>query len=179
MHEKKLKMQHGLALSNTEPEVKEFVSSQTAKLPKLVISKFDGSFMDWTRFLGQFMEAIDKSSIPITTFTYLRELLCPKVRRCVEALPFSAEGYNRAKAILSDKYGKELEIINSYVKQILELLHVTSANPRKIAEFSEKLSYSVQALETLKKLDYIRGNVAMTLEKLPGIRGDLVCAGPD
>jgi len=175
--EKKLKMQHELAMSKTEPEVKEFVGSQTAKLPKLFISKFDGSFMDWTRFWGQFTEAIDKSSIPpitivtyvhIFTFTYLRELLCPKVRRCVEALPFSSEGYNRAKAILNDRYGKESEIINSYVKEILELPHVTSTNPRKIAEFSEKLSYSVQALETMKKLDYVRGNVAMTLEKLPG-----------
>ena len=98
----------------------------------------------------------------MTKFTYLRELLCPKVRRCVEAFPFLAEGYNRAKAILSDKYGKESEIINSYVKEILELPHLTGANPQKIAEFSEKLSYSVQALETLKKLDYVTlGNVVL------------------
>ena len=41
-------MQHELALSKTELEVKEFVGSQAAKLPKLAISKFDGSFMDWS-----------------------------------------------------------------------------------------------------------------------------------
>jgi hypothetical protein len=62
MHEKKLKMQH--ELSKTEPEIKEFASFQTAKLPKLVISKFDGSFMDWTRFWGQFTEAIDTIRFP-------------------------------------------------------------------------------------------------------------------
>ena len=38
-----------------------------AKLPKFVITKFDGSHMDWPRFWGQFSENIDKTSVaPIT-----------------------------------------------------------------------------------------------------------------
>ena len=112
------------------------------------------------KFWGQFTNAIDQSSIPpITKFTYLRELLGSNVKRYVKALPFTAEGYNRAKAILSDRYGKESEIVNSYVKQILELLHVSSVNPRKVAESSETSSYFVQALETMKKPDYVQGNV--------------------
>ena len=72
-----------------------------AKLPKLVISKFEGTYMDWPRFWGQFTENIDKTTAtPITKFAYLRELLDAKVRRTVEALPFTPEGYNRAKSIL-------------------------------------------------------------------------------
>jgi hypothetical protein len=107
--------------------------------------------MDWSRFWGQFNEAIDKSSIaPITKFTYLRELLSPKVKPCVETLPFSSEGYNRAKSILLDRFGKESEIVNSYVREILELPYITIANPCKIAEFSEKLTYCIQALDTLR-----------------------------
>ena len=180
VHEKRLRMKAELELSQTKPEIQECIGFKTAKLPKLVISKFDGSFTDWSRFWGQFTEAIEKNSIPpITKFTYLRELLSPKVRRCVEALPFSAEGCNRAKSILVDRYGKESEIVNGYVKQILELRNLTSVNPRKIAEFSEKLSYCVQALETMKKLDFVQGNVALTLEKLSAIRGDLVRTDPE
>ena len=69
-------------------------------MPKLVISQFDGSFMDWPSFWGQYTEAIDESSIaPISKLTYSLELLEPKVKRSVEALPFTAEGYNSAKAI--------------------------------------------------------------------------------
>ena len=178
LHEKKLQMQTELAsMSKNTLETKECEASfsQTAKLPKLVISKFEGSHMDWPRFWGQFTEAVDKSSIPpITKFTYLCELLGSKVKRCVEALPFTPEGYNRAKAVLKDKYGKESEIIKCYVKEIIDLPHITSSNPRKIAEFSEKLTYCVQALETMNKLNLVNGNVSMTLEKLSGIRGDLV-----
>ena len=183
LHEKKLRMQAELAKSSVQkPEIQEceHFTTQSAKLPKLVISKFDGSFMHWPRFWGQFSEAIDKSSVaPITKFTYLLELLEPQVKRCVEALPFNTEGYNRAKAILQEKYGKGSEIIKCYVKEILDLPNITGTNPRKVAEFHDKLSHSVQALETMKKLHEINGNVSMTLDKLAGIRGDLVRTDPE
>lgn len=69
-----------------------------AKLPKLVITKFNGTFQDWPRFWGQFCEAIDHSNIAgVTKFSYLRELLAPKVKASIEGLPFSSEGYTRAK----------------------------------------------------------------------------------
>ena len=180
LHEEKLRMQSELANSaKPKPEAQEF-HNQSAKLPKLVISKFEGSYMDWPRFWGQFTEGIDKSPIaPITKFTYLLELLSPKIKICVESLPFSPEGYNRAKAILQDKYGKESEIVKCYVKEILDLPQILNSNARRIAEFSEKLTYCVRALETLKKLDQINRNVSMTLDKLAGIRGDLVRTDPE
>ena len=84
-----------------------------------------------------------------------------------------------AKAILKDRYGKDSEIVKAYVKEIMDLPYITSANPAKIHEFSEKLSTCVQALETMKKLDQVNGNVSMAMDKLPGIRGDLVRTDPD
>ena len=79
--------------------------------------------MDWPRFWGQFTETIDKAEIaPINKFTYLCGLLGPKVKTAVEALPFTAEGYNRAKSILLGNYGKESEITKAYVKEIMALL---------------------------------------------------------
>ena len=65
LHEKRLKMKAELELTQTKPEIQECSDFKTAKLSKLVISKFDGSFMDWPRFWGQFIEAIDKSSIAL------------------------------------------------------------------------------------------------------------------
>ncbi len=52
MHEKKLKMQAELSVPQKQPEAVECEASgiKIAKLPKLVISKFDGSYMDWPRF---------------------------------------------------------------------------------------------------------------------------------
>lgn len=100
------------------------------------------------------------------------------VKRTVGALPFTAEGYNRAKSISQEKFGKESEIVKAYTKEILGLASIPSASPKKIGEFSEKLTYCVQALQTMNKLEQVNGAVSMTLDKLPAIRGDLVRTDP-
>ncbi len=121
--------------------------------------------MDWPRFWGQFTETVDKAHIAaINKFTYLCGFLGPNVKHRVEALPFTVEGYNRAKSILADQYGKNSQIVKAYIKEIMNLPHISGANPKKIAEFSENL---------------VQGNVSMTLDKLPAIRGDLVRDDPD
>lgn len=121
LHEQKLKLPAKLAsVSKPKPEMQEceLSTAKNGKLPKFVISKFEGSFMDCPRFWGQFTKAMNKSSIAqIRKFTYLNKLLATQVKCCVEALNFSAEGNNRAKAVLKDKYGKVSEIIKCYVKK--------------------------------------------------------------
>ena len=134
---------------------------------KLVITRFNGTFADWPRFWGQYSETIDKSNVaPVTKFTYLRELLDDRVRKAIDALPHTFEGYNRAIVTLKDRFGKKSEIVKAFVKEILDLPYTPTANPKRIHEFFEKLSYSVQSLETLKQLKEVKGMVSLTLEKL-------------
>ena len=152
-------------------ESKDVATKLEAKLPK-----FNGTFQDWLRFWGQFCEAIDNSNIAgVPKLSYLRELLVPKVKASIEGLPFSSEGYMRAKSILKDKYRKESEIVKAYNKEILELPVISGVNVKKIHEFTDRLTYCLQSLETMGKLEQVNGNVSMTLDNLPGNRGDLVC----
>ena len=100
----------------------------------------------------------------MTKFTYLRELLDDRVKKTIEALPHSPEGCNRAKAnILKERFGKDSEIVKAYVKEIIDLPYTTTANPRRILEFYEKLSYNLQALEKLKQLNQVNGMLSLTL----------------
>ena len=62
---------------------------------------------------------------------------------------------------------------------LMSLTHINNSNPYKIHEFSEKLLSSVQALETMGKLKDINGYVKLTLDKLQGIRADLVRTDDD
>jgi len=73
-----------------------------------------------------------------------------------------------------DCYGKESEIVKAYVQNILDLPKIEGTNPQKIHQFYEQLQYNVQSLETMGKLGDVRGNVALTIDKLAGISGDLV-----
>jgi hypothetical protein len=109
---------------------------------------------------------------------YLKELVEPKIRTCIDGLPFTTEGYKSVKKILEEKYGNTSEIVNSYVEEIVNLLSITNTRPEKIHPFYEKLVYCVQSLETLGKLQEVNGYVRLTLNKVPGIRGDLVRTEP-
>jgi len=149
--------------------------SKAAKLPKLVITKFNGTLQDWLRFWNQFEAEIDKSQVAsVTKFSYLKELVEPKVRSTIDGVPFCTEGCERAKSILKSKHGKPCEIVHAYVQNIMSLPTITGSQPKKVHEFYEILVYNGQSLETLGKLREITGYVRTTLDKLEGIRGDLV-----
>ena len=146
-----------------------------AKLPKLQIARFNGTYEDWPRFWKQFVEIIDQATMPsVTKFVYLKSFLDQKVKQSVKGLPFSKEGYNRVKSILLDKYGKDLQIIKAYSQQIFDLSFISKQNPYRIHEFCDKLTFSVQSFQTMEKLEQVNGHVAMTLDKLLAIREDLV-----
>ena len=100
------------------------------------------------------------------------------MKHSIEGLPFLSEGFNRAKSILPDKYGKDSEIIKAYTQQIFDLPFICNQNLHRIHDFCDKLMFSVQSLQTMGKLEQVNGYVAMTLDKLPGIRGDLVQTDP-
>ena len=145
------------------------------KLPKLVITKFNGTQAYWLRFWNQFDAEIGAADVAsVTKLSYLRELVEPKVRVAIDGLPFTTEEYERAKNILKSRYGKQSEIINDYVQNIMSLPTVHGSQPAKIHAFYEKLVPSVQSLQTLGRLRDINGYVRMTIDKLEGIRGDLV-----
>ena len=144
-----------------------------AKLPKLVITKFKGTH--WKRFWNKFEAEIDTANISqITRFSYLREMLQPNIHLSIDSLPFSSEGYKRAKNILKSKHGKSREVINADVQEIMGQTVVNGTNPKIIHEFYSKLVTHVQALETMGKLNMINGYVRTVLDCLPGIRSNIV-----
>ena len=69
LHEAKIKLEKELhekfKVETVSSEAK--VTQVEAKLPKLVISKFNGSYTDWQRFWGQYTESIEKSGLASIT----------------------------------------------------------------------------------------------------------------
>ena len=126
---------------------------KSAKLPKLVITKFRGELTDWPRFWSQFEAEIDKAEIAgVTKYSYLKKLVDPKIRTEIDGLPYSSEGYERAKHILTRKYGQTSEVVNAYVENIMSLPAIGGTQPARIHDFYEKLLFNVQSLETMGKL---------------------------
>ena len=118
----------GKSLSNTNQNTSHVESQKqgaVAKLPKLTITKFNGTNLDWTRFWGQFTEGIGKANMAaITKFSYLKEFVVPKVRKRYRWLAIY-EGYEKAKSILKECYGNDSAVEKAYVKDISELPKVS------------------------------------------------------
>ena len=153
-------------LANEKPRV---------KLPKLQITAFDGKLENWLGFWNKFEAEVDTINMPtVTKFAYLKEMVEPKVLFAIDGLPFSTEGYERAKNILKTTYGKTSEIINAYVSNIQALPVIHGTHAGKINQFYKSLSFNVQSLETLGKTNECWALVRGALDKLPGIKADLV-----
>ena len=146
------------------------------KLPKLVISEFEGTALHWLRFWNQFETEIDQQNhiSPVTKYSYLTKFLLRHVLKLVDSLPFTSEVYSRAKAIPQAMFGKATVVANAHINFINSLPVDFGSHRNKVHDFHEKLVSSVQALETMRKFNEIKGYVGNTLHKLPGIRADLV-----
>ncbi len=131
---------------------------------------------NWLGFWNKFEAEIDKCDLaPTTKFAYLKEMIEPKIRTDIDGLPFSSEGYERAKTILKSEYDKNSEIVNAYIQNIMSLPTITGSQPSKVHEFYKTLLFNVQSLETLGKLqELVKGNVRSVLHKLKGIKADLI-----
>ena len=104
----------------------------------------------------------------------MKELLLPRVKADIDGLRFNSEEYTPAKNILMNNYGKPREVANAHIQCIMGLPVITETNPTRINESYEKLITNVQTLESMGKDKDIRGYVRLTLDKLQGIRADLV-----
>ena len=63
-----------------EEERGSSTAKTVVKLPKLEISKFKGTHIDWVRFWNQFEAEIDSVTLAeVSKFSYLKELLLPQV----------------------------------------------------------------------------------------------------
>ena len=117
---------------------------------------------------------IDSAKEPaITKFSYLKELVDIKVRKLVDGLPFTEDGYHKAKSLLKKRYGQTSEVVGAYVRNILELPTIRKRNVTKIHEFYEKLLFNVESLQTLKKLNELDAAARFTFDKLEVIKNEL------
>ena len=145
-------LQQQIKFEKTQAEKSIDKQVKNVKLPRLSITKFSGKYSDWLSFWNTFEVEIDTTELPsVSKFGYLKELLEPKVRSEIEGLPFSTEGYERAKNLLKSEYGKTSKIVNFYVQEIINLPIINGSNPAKIHDFYKTLSHNVQSLQLWEK----------------------------
>ena len=112
-----------------------------------------------------------------TKFAYLKEVVEPLVRKGIDGLPYTSEGYERAKNILQTIYSHTSEIICVCGKQPRTLCHFPNTS-REDSRFLRHTRH-VQSLENLGKALNCKALARRVLNKLSGIKAELVQGKPD
>ena len=152
------------------------LAESTVRLPKLNITTFNGKPHDWVRFYGQFdAMVVDSLNVPaITKSSHLKELVELHIRSVIDCLLFTGEGYKRTRKYLEEKYGHSSEVAGSYITNILEWPFISERNVPKIHRSYERVLFNVESLETLRKLDTIKGVTYYIVKKLDVVKAELV-----
>jgi hypothetical protein len=75
------KLQAGLRMTEKKLKMEKAARSTLAKLPKLKITQFNGTTVDWVRFDNMFITQVDSKPISDEEkFGYLLEMVSIKVR---------------------------------------------------------------------------------------------------
>ena len=108
LEEAKLEMKRKFEKGLEEAKLKSASQCNSAKLPKLVISKFKGTHLDWQRFWGQFKTEIDKALLP--SCHTLKSCLFPKFVHLLMVCPFLLKGMKEQKPSLRHGIGKKVKL---------------------------------------------------------------------
>ena len=136
--EKKLELRRKYVKKMEEIHFKSMKEDkQNVKLPKLVITKFQGTHLDWQRFWNPIQNRDRSSRNWANNEVFLSEgALGTEVHLAIDGLPFTVEGYERAKYILQTKYGRPSEVANAHVQSIISLTTIHGTNPGKSMSFT-------------------------------------------
>lgn len=122
------------------------------KLPSLTLPIFSGQYSQWLLFKDSFTSAINnnQSITDVQRFQYLRSSLKNEALHVIEALETSGENYKIAWDLLEAQYQNRRLIVNTHLKEIIEIPSVTKDNRASLGQFVNHIRKHVRALESLK-----------------------------
>ena len=151
------------------------VTSSTVqpKLPKLELSKFDGSPKNWLTFWDQFDSAIHlkENMSEVDKFSYLKSLLTDSAKDCISGLTQTKENYEQAIKLLQERYGNPQVLISAHMEALVALPRVKSmSHLNELRSMYDQIETTVRNLRSLKVDTNTYGSllVPLLIEKLPG-----------
>ena len=147
-------------------------TTQSVKLQRYTITKFNGDYKDWLRFWNQFVVEVDGSSLSeISKFNYLLELVEGKPKEDILGLPHTVDGYEEAKRILQETYGKDIKVHKALIMELETLPEITNVRKTKeVHEFYNRLARVTRTLTTMGKIMTAQAHVYSIFNKLGPVK---------
>ncbi|XP_062419395.1 uncharacterized protein LOC134132166 [Pungitius pungitius] len=127
-------------------------SRQTVKLPKLMITKYDGEISQWQEFWSQYETAIHRNEVLCKTdkFTYLRSYLTGAAARTIAGLTMTDANYDAAIELLQSRFGRKDIVISAHMSKLLNLNPVKrSSDVTALRHLYDECEIQIRSLESL------------------------------
>ena len=144
--------------------------SQNHKLPKLSLPKFNGDILEWQTFWDSLETTVhfNHTLTDIQKFSYLKSLLEYSASNVIAGLALTNTNYQKAIALLTERYGQKHKIINAYMKSLLDL-PAPQSNLSSLREFYDTAESYIRGLESLGQQEETFGTmlIPILMDKLP------------
>lgn len=146
--------------------------SQKCRLPKLELSVFRGSALEWQGFIDQFLVTVDQNESlnKVDKFVYLKRYLEGEALDVVSGLSLSADNYKEALDLLRERYGDPEVLISAHLESLLKLGKVRNSSDlvalRKLHNDVENCVRNLRSLN-VDTLAYGSLLIPILKEKLP------------
>lgn len=167
--------------SSSQPEVNVIQSnghtsenslSSKVKLPKLELTTFDGTFINWLPFWENFQSLIDSNEglSEVDKFSYLKTALKGVASSTISGLSLTSGNYKIAVELLQERFGDTQKIVSGHMDTLVNLPAVTHIKDLKtLRQFCDNLESNVRALAVLGREADQYGEllIPLLLNKLP------------
>ncbi len=123
----------------------------SAKLPKLQLSKYNGDPRKWNEWWDSFDIVHSNSNIPpVTKFQHMKSLIEGPAEAVLRGIQITSANYDEAEKILKERFAQRQVIVNAHMESLLNLQKVSS---EKYVKTLRKLFDNIESnVRSLKRL---------------------------
>lgn len=125
----------------------------SVKLPTITLPKFDRKFEDWLSFEDSFKTLVHSNEKiqAVRKFNYLKSCLIGNAAQIIQSLSTTAENYEIAWNLLTERYSNKRIIIQNHVKALFELQVVSKESALGLSTLIDTALRHKQALQNLEQ----------------------------
>ncbi|XP_053949452.1 uncharacterized protein LOC128857733 [Anastrepha ludens] len=142
-----------------------FSSQRKSRLPELKIPKFSGAYIDWPNFFAMFSSVIDKDLelSKVEKLQHLRTSLQGAALETICSLEPVEENYDKAIALLKNRFDNKLLIFQAHIRAIIELKSVDKGSANRLRELCDNFNSHLRALNTMATPEQISDGLLIHL----------------
>lgn len=127
------------------------IGGSSLKLPKISLPFFSGDYTQWISYYDTFTALVHKNAAldDVTRFHYLRSSLKDGALRRIESVEVTADNYEVALKLLTDRYQKKPLIVREHVRHLINLTTITKVSAVALRDLVDTVSVHLRALKSL------------------------------